>query len=160
MTKAVFLDRDGVINFERGNYTFHLKDFVINDGVTEALINFQSKGYLLFVITNQSGISKGIYTHGNVKSIHDFLINKLKDAGIKIHGIYYCPHHPEQTNCLCRKPNSLLVEKAIARFDIDPQASFLIGDKERDIVAGGSAGLTGILIESNSSLLELLSVIP
>ena len=119
MAKAVFLDRDGVINLERGDYTFRLKDFVINDGVVEALSDFQRKGYLLYIITNQSGISKGQYTHENVNEIHDFLITKLRESGIHISAIYYCPHHPEQSNCLCRKPNCLLIEKAIARFDID-----------------------------------------
>ena len=160
MEKAIFLDRDGVINFERGEYTFLMEDFKINDGVTKALSSFQSRGYQLFITTNQSGISKGLYTHDHVKKIHDFLVSKLKESEINIHAIYYCPHHPDIGHCLCRKPNSLLVEKAIARFNIDPQTSFFIGDKERDVVAGGSAGLTGILIEPNSSLLELLSVIP
>jgi D-glycero-D-manno-heptose 1,7-bisphosphate phosphatase len=82
----------------------------------------------------------------------------LKD-NIPLAAVYYCPHHPDLSECLCRKPQSIMVEKAIARFNIDPKASYLIGDRERDIIAGGTAGLTGILIESNSTLMEVVPMI-
>jgi len=119
MAKAIFLDRDGVINFERGEYTFQLDKFIINEGVIEALVKFKKKGYLLFVITNQGGISKGIYKHEMVDEIHDFLNRKLQESGVDISAIYYCPHHPDQGNCICRKPNYLLIEKVIARYNIN-----------------------------------------
>ena len=160
MNKAVFLDRDGVINFEHGGYTFDKKSFRINPGVYEALKIFAERGYLMFVVTNQSGIAKKIYNHKAVIELHKHMEESFAEHNIKFSGIYYCPHHPDISECLCRKPRSIMVEKAVAAFDIDVKNSFLIGDRERDIIAGGSVGLTGILIESNSSLLELVPMIP
>ena len=160
MNKAVFLDRDGVINRETDGYTFKIEDFEINDDVVQALQLFLSKGYLLIVVTNQSGIAKNIYDHKTVETLHKHMEAELDQKGIVLTAIYYCPHHPDFTECLCRKPQSMMVEKAIARFNIDPSASFLIGDRERDIVAGGTVGLTGFLIESNSSLLDPAEMIP
>jgi D-glycero-D-manno-heptose 1,7-bisphosphate phosphatase len=159
MNKAVFLDRDGVINFEHGDYTYDRADFQINDGVIESLKIMVEKGYLLIVVTNQSGIAKQVYDHGEVHKLHDFMTSTLLKNNIPLAAIYYCPHHPDLSECLCRKPQSIMVEKAIARFNIDPTVSFLIGDRERDIIAGGAAGLTGILIESNSTLLEVIPMI-
>ena len=158
MNKAVFLDRDGVINRERGDYTYQLEDFVLND-IIEALQIFQEKGYLLIVISNQSGISKGIYTHEQVNYLHLHLERVLKNNGIKLTEIYYCPHHPDYSKCLCRKPDSLLLEKAIARFNINPAASYFIGDALRDITAGKKAGVKTILIEPNSFLKKVLPLI-
>lgn len=160
MNKAVFLDRDGVINRERGDYTYLIDDFQINLGVMEALKEFASKGYLLIVVTNQSGIAKNVYGHQAVIELHKYMEQELANHEIYLDAIYYCPHHPDFTECLCRKPQSVMVEKAVARFNIDVSKSFLIGDRERDIVAGGTVGLTGILIESNTSLLEIVSMIP
>jgi len=160
MNKAVFLDRDGVINFEDGDYTYDKEFFRINDGVYEALKTFVKRGYLLVVITNQSGISKEVYNHQAVVDLHEFVKATFAERDIYFSAIYYCPHHPDNTECLCRKPQSIMVEKALARFDIDTKASFLIGDRERDIIAGGSVGLTGILIETNSSLLDVVPMIP
>lgn len=159
MQKAVFLDRDGVINRERGDYTFDIADFQINLDVFAALRAFLEKGYLLIIITNQSGIAKKVYSHQRVIDLHDHMMSTLAAHGISLTEIYYCPHHPDVTECLCRKPQSIMVEKALARFNIDPESSFLIGDRERDIVAGGAVGVTGILIESNSSLLDVVSMI-
>jgi len=160
MNKAVFLDRDGVINLEDGDYTYDKDFFRINEGVFEALKIFIQRGYLLVVITNQSGIAKSVYKHENVEDVHSFMLATFAEQGISITEIYYCPHHPDFTECLCRKPQSIMVEKALGRFNIDPKVSFMIGDRERDIIAGGTAGLTGILIDSNSSLMEVVSMIP
>ena len=159
MNKAVFLDRDGVINFEHGDYTYDKADFQINDGVIESLKIIVEKGYLLIVITNQSGIAKEVYDHSAVQDLPDFMTATLLKDNIPLAAVYYCPHHPDLSECLCRKPQSIMVEKAIARFNIDPKASYLIGDRERDIIAGGTAGLTGILIESNSTLMEVVPMI-
>ena len=159
MNKAIFLDRDGVINFEDGDYTYDTEFFRLNDGVIEALKIFIERGYLLVIITNQSGIAKNVYKHENVEEVHRYMSQTFLAEGIRIAAVYYCPHHPDFSECLCRKPQNIMVEKALARFDIDPAASFLIGDRERDIVAGGTAGVTGILIESNSSLLDVVPMI-
>lgn len=151
MNKAIFLDRDGVINVERG-YTHRLEDFVILPDLIENLQLYLKKGYLLIVISNQSGIAKGLYTQPEVETIHSFLLNELTKNNITISEIYYCVHHPDVSRCICRKPDSLFVEKALARFNIDPSKSYFIGDKERDVEAGEKAGVKGILIEANSPL--------
>ncbi|CAN5391164.1 N/A [soil metagenome] len=154
--KAVFLDRDGVLNREQGGYVTHLEDFIINDGVAGALKVFQQKNYLLIVISNQGGISKGICTKEQVDYLHLHLQRALKNKGIEILEVYYCPHHPDVTNCICRKPDSLLLEKAMARFSIDANTSYFIGDADRDMEAGKKAGVTTIKVESNQSLLEII----
>ena len=154
-SKAVFLDRDGVLNRELGNYVMHLEEFIINDGVVEALRIFREKNYLLIVISNQGGISKGICTREQVDYLHLHLHRALKNQGIILEEIYYCPHHPENTNCICRKPDSQMLEKAMARFDIDATRSYFIGDAERDMIAGEKAGLQTIRVEINQSLMEI-----
>lgn len=159
--KAIFLDRDGVINQERGEYTFLLKDFIINDDVFETLKIWNDAGYLLIIISNQGGIGKGIYSHSDVQVLNEFLCLKFKENKIDWTEMYYCPHHPEYNGrCLCRKPGSILFEKAIAKYSIDVTRSFMIGDKERDILASEKTGIKGILIEANSSLKKILSLIP
>lgn len=159
MNKAVFLDRDGVINIERGEYTYRLYDFILTDGLIEALKTFIEKGYLLIVITNQGGIAKDLYSIYDVENIHNFLKTTLEKEGIKFREIYYCPHHPDFGKCLCRKPGSLMLEKAIARFDIDASKSYFIGDNDRDVDAGKAAGVQTIKIEPNSSLSGIINQI-
>lgn len=150
--KAVFLDRDGVLNREVGDYIKHPDHFFLNDGIPEALKKFRSENYLLIVITNQSGIAKGIYSFQQLKAIHAKMIKELGAFGIILDEIYYCPHHPLVSNCLCRKPGSLMLEKAIARFNIDPAQSVFIGDAERDMDAAHSAGIRGIRIQPNARI--------
>jgi D-glycero-D-manno-heptose 1,7-bisphosphate phosphatase len=158
MNKAIFLDRDGVINVERG-FTYRLEDFVILPDLVESLQIFLQSGFLLIVVSNQSGVAKGLYTQADVETIHSFLTNELTKSNIHLSEIYYCIHHPDVSKCICRKPDSLFVEKALARFDIDPSKSFFIGDKDRDVEAAEKAGVKGILIEANSSLKLLLNKI-
>lgn len=152
MNKAVFFDRDGVINKEVGDYVWQLENFIINDGVAEFMMDLQQRNFLIIVITNQGGIAKGLYSKEEVEYLHLHLERVLKNKGITIDEIYYCPHHPEEGNCLCRKPGSQLTEKAIARFNIDPSRSYFIGDRQRDIDSGEAAGVKGILVESNQPL--------
>jgi len=159
MTKAVFLDRDGVINKERGEYTFKISDFQFIRGVEDVLKEFQKRGYVLIIITNQSGIAKGKYTHHDFLKVTDYMVSYLAEKQVKITAVYYCPHHDEVGKCLCRKPDSLLIEKAIARYAIDPASSFLIGDRERDIAAAEKTGVNGIKINSNISMKSLLNFI-
>ncbi|MDQ3050956.1 MAG: HAD family hydrolase [Bacteroidota bacterium] len=157
--KAIFLDRDGVINVDVLNYTWKIKDFKFVDGVFEACREFQKRGYLLIVITNQAGIAKGLYTHKDVDVLHDYMKAVFEREGITITEAYYCPHHETFGKCLCRKPGSLLVEKAVAKFNIDPTRSYFIGDRERDIQAGEGAGVKGILIEVNTGLQQVIHAI-
>lgn len=155
MRKVIFLDRDGVINKERGEYTFKVADFEINEGVIEFLKLAKTKEYEFIIITNQGGISKEIYNHNDVNIVHEFMLTKFKQVGIDILSIYYCPHHSENENCICRKPKSQLLEKSIARFSIDKSLSFFIGDSERDVEAAKNAGIKGVKIEPNSNLMLL-----
>lgn len=161
MNKAIFLDRDGVISREREcGYTPTLEKFEILPGVAEALAYFRDKGYRLIVVSNQSGVSKGLYKHEEVELMHRHLRKVLGESAVELDEIYYCLHHPDVTKCLCRKPGTLFIEKAIARFNIDPLQSFFIGDKEhRDMEAARNAGVRGILIRANSALKEILHYI-
>ena len=153
--KAVFLDRDGVINNGDLYYTYKKEDFFFNDEVFESLRLLTKNNFKLIVITNQGGISKGEYTKTDVDILHRYMKNELSKEQIEIEEVYYCPHHDSIGNCICRKPNSGNIEKAIARFDINPKQSFLIGDGERDIEAGNKAGLTCFKIEKNESILGI-----
>lgn len=148
-TKAVFLDRDGVINHEVGDYIMRLEDFKILPHVFSGLKKLQDAGYLLIVITNQGGIAKGLYTHQTFQAMHHFLDVELAKHQVTLTEVFYCPHHPFSGECLCRKPGSLLVEKALSKYHINPANSWFIGDKQRDIDAGNAAGVNGILIEPN-----------
>jgi D-glycero-D-manno-heptose 1,7-bisphosphate phosphatase len=156
MRKAVFLDRDGVLNRERGMHTWTLEDFEILPDVPEALKRLQDAGWLLVVITNQSGIGLGLYGHAEVAALHGYLHAMLAEQGVQLTAVYYCPHHPTNGKCLCRKPGGLLMERAIARFGIDVRASAMIGDRERDMEAAAAVGVRGIRVEANTSLLPVV----
>ena len=155
MNKAVFFDRDGVINHDPGDYTYLLEEFTINDGIIPSLKKLYDNGFQLFIITNQGGIGKGIYTQQHVEAIHKYLIEKLRESDIELTEIYYCPHHSDVEKCLCRKPGSLLIEKAIARFNIDRAHSLMIGDNAKDVEVAKNAGIKGIQIAKNSNLLAV-----
>jgi D-glycero-D-manno-heptose 1,7-bisphosphate phosphatase len=155
MQKAIFLDRDGIINKEIGRYVSSAADFELNPGVSDFLKEMQSKGYLLIVITNQGGIAKGLYTQPELATIHEKM--KLLLPHIHFTEIYYCPHHPDFGKCLCRKPGSLLVEKALARFTINSATSYFIGDKDRDIQCAIMSDVKqAILLESNTNLMTIV----
>ena len=157
MNKAVFLDRDGVINRKGSSYyVFREEEFLFNKGVTDALKYFLSKGYLLIIITNQGGIARGIFTISHLDKLNNFMIRQFKGFDIDIADIYYCPHHPKVSECLCRKPGTLLFEQAIAKHDIDPKVSFVIGDSDIDIQAANKMGIKGILIPTNGNMMELV----
>jgi D-glycero-D-manno-heptose 1,7-bisphosphate phosphatase len=160
MNKAVFLDRDGVLNKELGDYVCRVEDFKILEHNFKVLKDLQGLGYLLIVITNQGGLAKGWYTEDILNKMHNQLKKEYAAQGILISEIYYCNHHPEYNGkCLCRKPGSLMLEKAVARFKIDASKSYFIGDRERDVLAGEAAGLTGILIDSDQPISEVLHLI-
>ena len=154
MNKAIFLDRDGVINKEIG-YVFRVEDFFLTDDIIPALKKLQDAGFIFIVITNQSCIAKELYTLDDVEAVHKHMLSLMTENGIRISEIYYCTHHPDVEPCICRKPDSGMLEKAIARFNIDVSKSFLIGDKERDIQAAEKAGVKGFLIESDSPIMGI-----
>ncbi len=154
LNKAVFFDRDGVINRERGEYTWRLEDFTINEGLIEFMKFAQEKGYLLIVISNQGGIQRGKYSLHDVDIAHNYLKEELKKNGVELADIYICPHHDKTERCFCRKPQSIMLEKAIARFNIDVTKSFFFGDSARDVEAGNAVKVKSIQIEPNSSLLK------
>lgn len=141
--KCIFLDRDGVLNLERGDYTFALDDFEVLPGVAEALALLKKNGFLLIVITNQGGIAKGLYTKEDVLACHRKL---QKSCNSLIDAIYYAPSHPAHSESLSRKPDSLMLERAIAKFNIDPATSWLVGDSTRDLQAAEKAGVKAILV--------------
>jgi D-glycero-D-manno-heptose 1,7-bisphosphate phosphatase len=154
--KALFLDRDGVINRERGEYTFKVKDFEILPSVVESLKLAQEKGFKLIVITNQGGIAKGIYTHEDVAKAHSFLKNELAKSHVTLTDIFYSPHHQDFSKSLDRKPDSLMLEKAMAIYNIDANQSIMIGDSERDIIAAEKVGVKGLKIKPNSSIFDIV----
>ncbi|HNQ60944.1 MAG TPA: HAD family hydrolase [Bacteroidia bacterium] len=157
--KVIFLDRDGVINKERGEFTWKLEDFILNDHLFEALNILKKNAYEFVIISNQSGIARGLYNFDDVEFLHHQLIRIAASNGIKFLEIYYCPHHPDKSRCICRKPGSLMLEKAIARFNVDKTKSWFIGDAERDIEAANKAGIQSILIQANSSLLDIVPLL-
>jgi len=152
MNKAVFLDRDGVINDGTLYYTYKTEDFHFNEGVFNGLKLLQDAGFLLIVITNQGGVAKGIYSIEDIELVHEFMLQKLSEHGIKIEKVYYCPHHSDISKCECRKPGTLLIEQAVDTFNINKNQSYLIGDSERDIVAALKAGLTPIKTAKNENI--------
>ena len=150
MNKAVFLDRDGVINSPADNYyVWKSKDFIPNKGIIELAKELQRQEYLLIVITNQGGVAKGLYTKGDVMNFHSTMCNYFEKNDVKITAAYFCPHHQDIGICFCRKPQGLMLEKAVARFDINVSKSYMIGDSVRDIEAAKSVGIKGIKIEKD-----------
>ena len=142
-----------MINNPKDNYyVWKIEDFVFNEHIFKALKKYQEAGYLLIIISNQSGVAKGFYTKEDVGKLHNYMNQRFKEFDIFISEIYYCPHHPDYTKCLCRKPDSLMLEKALARFNINPKQSFFIGDSQTDIQAAEKAGIKGILIKKNGEL--------
>jgi D-glycero-D-manno-heptose 1,7-bisphosphate phosphatase len=154
--KAVFIDRDGVINNDEGHYyIFKKTDFKLNEGILDNICLLKKAGYLVIIISNQGGIGKGLYTKNDTDALHNLLEIELQKHNCKLDAIYYCPHHNDSGLCLCRKPSSLLIEKSIARFGIDIHKSFLIGDSNRDIEAAQKAGIRGILVQKNTNISDV-----
>lgn len=149
---AVFLDRDGVINHDPGDYTTSLQEFKILPGAIEAIKKWSDKGFVIIVITNQGGIARKRYTISDFLEIDRYMANAFLEAGINYIETYFCPHHDVVSNCLCRKPHPGMIEKAIHRHGIDPKRSVMIGDKQRDLDAAHAAGVKGIKVETNQRL--------
>ena len=158
--KAIFLDRDGVINRELGDYVCKFEDFEILPHNYDTLRELQERGYLILVATNQGGLAKGWYTETILQQMHDHLKADYLKNGITITDFYYCPHHPNFTGeCDCRKPKPGMLLKGIADYNLDAGASYFIGDKPTDVEAAEAAGVNGIQIAIDQPLGEILHLI-
>lgn len=154
MNKAVFLDRDGTIDVEK-NYLYKIEEFELIPGVIDALRILKNLGYLLIVITNQSGIGRGYYTEEDFDVLNRWMVEMFESEGIGIDAVYFCPHLPDakieryRVVCSCRKPAIGLFERAVKEFDIDLNRSWTVGDKLRDCDICKNSGCKGILIGAN-----------
>ena len=141
MNKAFFLDRDGVV-VEQVHYLCDPEQTRLEKGVAEAIRRMHSKGYLVVVITNQSGVARGKFTMNEVELVHKKIAELLAETGEKIDAFYICPHHPDHDGvCPCRKPAPGLILQAAKELDIDLAASVMIGDKLSDVKCGKNASL-------------------
>lgn len=151
MTKAVFFDRDGVINKDYG-YVGDIASFDFTDGVKEALAKLRSLGYLLILVTNQSGIARGRYTEADFMKVTSFMQQVLKLHNAQFDAVYHCPHHPEaeiekyRCDCDCRKPKEGMFRRAQTDFGIDPQTSICIGDRARDLQGAAKIGVKKLIL--------------
>lgn len=141
MNKALFLDRDGVINIDK-RHLYLKEDFVFTPGIFDLCKKYLEAGYIILVITNQAGIAKGLFTKEDFLKLTDWMNGQFLNNGVIISKVYYCPHHPDITGfCECRKPNPGMILQAIKEFNLDISECVLIGDMESDIEAGRKAGI-------------------
>jgi len=139
--KALFLDRDGVVNVEK-NYLHEVADFEFMEGIFPLCSRFQQLGFWIVVVTNQSGIAQGFYAESDYLELEKWMVGEFARRGVAISGSYHCPHHPEFTgDCDCRKPKPGMILEAGLELDLDLTRSVLLGDKERDLEAGRRAGI-------------------
>jgi len=155
--KAIFLDRDGTINIDKG-YLYKKEDFKFENDAIKALKRLSDLGYILIIVTNQSGIGRGYYTKKDLDILNKYMCEILLKEKIKIEKIYYCPHHPTKglgefkIECNCRKPNPGMIIEGIKEFDIDKKNSYMVGDKLSDVVAGISAGVNAVLLGKENEI--------
>ena len=158
---AAFLDRDGVLNVDHG-YVYRPDDLQWIDGAPEAVRLLNAAGYDVIVVTNQSGVARGLYDEAAVRAFHDHMAAELKRRGARIDAFYYCPHHPDGTvqpyavACNCRKPGTGMLAQAARERPIDRGRSFLIGDRPGDLEAAAAFGIKGILYDGKTALPELV----
>lgn len=144
--KALFLDRDGIINKDSG-YVFREQDIVFVEGIFDVIHAFVRRGYVPVIVTNQSGIGRGRYSEADFKTLSEWMQTQFDAAGLPAIPVYYCPHHPTEgigdykTDCNCRKPKPGMLIDAIAEHQLDPVHSCMIGDSWRDIQAADAAGV-------------------
>ena len=165
--KAIFLDRDGIINVDY-SYVYKKENFEFCEGIFEVLQHFLSLDYLLFVVTNQSGIGRGYYSEEDFEKLTSYMVEELAQKDIKITEVYHCPHSPDD-DCECRKPKTAMFERAKNEFNIDMKNSWMIGDKPSDIQAGKNAGISNTIFVNSStckdasysvkSILDIISLI-
>lgn len=152
--KAVFLDRDGVLNRERIDYVKSPKELEMLAGIDAPIRRMRDNDYLIVVVTNQSVVGRGLITEEDLKRINDKMRAELESRGCHLDGVYYCPHTPED-GCSCRKPKPGLILRAAGELGIDLENSWLIGDQDSDVEAARRAGCRGIKVPSNDNGLEM-----
>ncbi|WP_035477734.1 D-glycero-beta-D-manno-heptose 1,7-bisphosphate 7-phosphatase [Aliagarivorans taiwanensis] len=151
MKPAIFLDRDGVVNVDNG-YVSEVDDFEFIEGSIEAMQALKNAGWLLVLVTNQSGIARGYFSEEQFMSLTEWMDWSLADRGVDLDGIYFCPHHPTKgqgdylQDCNCRKPKPGMLLDAAKELDIDLANSWIVGDKPADLQAGQAAGLSNLLL--------------
>lgn len=161
---AAFLDRDGTLNHDAG-YTYRIEDFQWINGAKAAIRKLNDAGYLVFVVTNQAGIARGYYDSAAVDTLHNWMQSELALIGAHIDDFRFCPHHPEGTvpelaiECGCRKPKGGMLQSLIEHWRPDTTRSFMLGDSEKDALAGEAAGIVGRKIESAQILREVEALI-
>ena len=152
---ALFLDRDGVINIDKG-YVSQVSDFEWVDGAAEAISAFNQRNWLVFVVTNQSGIARGYYSEEDMQTLHRWMTAELEAKGANIDRIYHCPFHHEgeiqryRKDSIDRKPKPGMLLQAMADYPVKRELSFLIGDKDTDIKAAHNAGVAGFLFKGGN----------
>ena len=151
----MFLDRDGVINYERKDYVKDVDEFELIPYSLSAIKLLKQKDYLVIIVTNQSAINRGYLTIEKLNDIHEYLKTKLKEINTSIDAIYYCPHRPDE-GCECRKPKSEMLLQAASDHDIDLHSSLMIGDSEKDIIAAKNVGCRAILLNKNQNLIDIV----
>jgi D-glycero-D-manno-heptose 1,7-bisphosphate phosphatase len=150
---AVFVDRDGTL-LEEANYLDRIERFAFFPYSIDAIRLLSRAGFAVVVITNQSGVGRGMYEESFVTRTHDVMKERLAEAGVRVDGYYYCPHHPEATieryrqDCECRKPRPGMLRQAARDLDLDLARSFSIGDKWTDVQVGSAAGGRGVLVRT------------
>ncbi|WP_294966423.1 D-glycero-beta-D-manno-heptose 1,7-bisphosphate 7-phosphatase [Sulfurimonas sp.] len=155
MNKALFLDRDGVINVEK-DYIYKIEDFEFIDGIFELCKYYTNLGFLIVVVTNQSGIARNFYTENDFDILTSWMLKEFLSHEIDVKKVYFCPHHPDISGqCTCRKPNPGMLLQASKELEIDLKKSIIIGDKERDILAGINAGLTNTYLFDESNTIKV-----
>ena len=162
MKKTIFLDRDGTINVEK-DYIYKSEDLIFEEGTIEALKTFKNLGYILIVVSNQSGIARGYFTEEDLNIFNNNMNEILKKNGVEITEFYCCPHHPDGIGeykkvCECRKPNNKMIEDAIKKYNIDREKSYMIGDKTSDIGAGLKSNLKTVLVKTGYGLKDMEKV--
>ena len=152
---AVFLDRDGTLNVEK-DYLCRIEDWEWIPGVKDALRRLKQAGFLLVVVTNQSGIGRGLYTEAAARDLHDIVREELQAEGAALDGVYLCPHAPDAPagTCGCRKPSPALLLRAAVDLDLDLSRSWMVGDKAADVMAGRNAGCASILVRTGHGAQE------
>lgn len=141
MKKALFIDRDGVINVDKV-HVCRKEDFEFTRHIFDICHQYSSEGYIIIVITNQAGIAKGLYIEEDFRLLTEWMVDEFEARGIRISKVYHCPHHPDFTGpCKCRKPEPGMILRAITDFELDISSCILIGDKESDLEAGRRAGI-------------------
>lgn len=162
--KALFLDRDGVINIDKG-YVHRIDDFEFVPGIFEFCQRAEQKGFAIFVVTNQSGIGRGYYSESAFNELSQWMCEAFAAKGVNIRHVYYCPHHPREAKgrylkeCDCRKPKPGMLLQAIEQFGINPDQSLMVGDSETDIAAANAASVRGVKVESGKADYKALAAL-